>query len=161
MSTNNALLCCLLEAWILKRNKNTINHININISDDIFWNIFLLFPQIRTWHISLEFAWKYQTLFSGKSKANTFIINLSSAEFVQRVAYGYHSFQEDIFFLPKYYHIVTPYYIAQDKRSTQLFFLLLHVCCEYSLEAPPWGASNEYPQHMFSWRNNKIWILSR
>ena len=30
----------------------------------------------------------------------------------------------------------------------------------YSLEAPCRGASNEYPQHMFSWRNKKniIWI---
>ena len=26
----------------------------------------------------------------------------------------------------------------------------------YSLEAPCWGASNEYPQHTFSWRNQKI-----
>ena len=25
----------------------------------------------------------------------------------------------------------------------------------YSLEAPRRGASNEYPQHIFSWRNNK------
>ena len=25
----------------------------------------------------------------------------------------------------------------------------------YSLEAPLRGASNEYPQHMFSWRNKK------
>ena len=35
----------------------------------------------------------------------------------------------------------------------------------YLLEAPLWGASNEYPQHMFSWRNKKIltWypLLSR
>ena len=32
----------------------------------------------------------------------------------------------------------------------------------YSLEAPQRGASNEYPQHMFSWRNKKkyqyFWI---
>ena len=27
------------------------------------------------------------------------------------------------------------------------------------IEAPQWGASNEYPQHMFSWRNKKISIL--
>ena len=26
----------------------------------------------------------------------------------------------------------------------------------YSLEAPRRGTSNEYPQHMFSWRNKKI-----
>ena len=25
--------------------------------------------------------------------------------------------------------------------------------CRYSLEVPRRGASNEYPQHMFSWRN--------
>ena len=41
-------------------------------------------------------------------------------------------------------------------------FLFLHenICCGYSLEAPHRGASNEYPQHMFSWRNKKsiIWI---
>ena len=30
----------------------------------------------------------------------------------------------------------------------------------FSLEAPPWGTSNDYPQHMFSWRNKKkiTWI---
>ena len=32
-----------------------------------------------------------------------------------------------------------------------IFFLFLHenICCGYSLEAPRWGASNEYPQHVF------------
>ena len=34
-------------------------------------------------------------------------------------------------------------------------FLLKNICCGYSLEVPWWGASNEYPQHMFSWRNKK------
>ena len=31
-----------------------------------------------------------------------------------------------------------------------MFFLFLHenLCCEYSLEAPRRGASNEYPQHV-------------
>ena len=29
------------------------------------------------------------------------------------------------------------------------------MCCRYSLEAPHCGASNEYPQHIFSWRNKK------
>ena len=28
-----------------------------------------------------------------------------------------------------------------------------NICCGYSLEAPHGGASNEYPQHMFLWRN--------
>ena len=38
-----------------------------------------------------------------------------------------------------------------------IFFLFLHekICCGYSLEAPRRGASNEYPQHMFSLRNKK------
>ena len=41
-------------------------------------------------------------------------------------------------------------------------FLFLHenICCGYLLEVPQRGASNEYPQHMFSWRNKKniMWI---
>ena len=38
-----------------------------------------------------------------------------------------------------------------------IFFLFLHenICFGYSLEAPLRGASNEYQQHMFSWRNKK------
>ena len=31
----------------------------------------------------------------------------------------------------------------------------MKTCCGYSLEAPYWGASNEYQQHMFLWRNKK------
>ena len=40
------------------------------------------------------------------------------------------------------------------------FFLFLHknICCGYSLEAPRQGASNEYPQHMFSWRNGENYL---
>ena len=36
-------------------------------------------------------------------------------------------------------------------------FLQENICCGYSLEAL--GASNEYPQHMFSRRNDKIHIF--
>ena len=48
--------------------------------------------------------------------------------------------------------------IATDKRGIHvIFFLLLdaQICCWYSLEAPQWGASNEYPQHMFLLRNKR------
>ena len=42
----------------------------------------------------------------------------------------------------------------------------MNICCGYSLEMPHRGISNEYPQHMFLWRNKKniyldvhlIWI---
>ena len=39
-------------------------------------------------------------------------------------------------------------------------FLNKNICCGYSLEAPRRGASNEYPQHMFSSINKKniMWI---
>ena len=33
------------------------------------------------------------------------------------------------------------------------------VCCGYTLEAPRRGASNEFPQHMFLWRNKKNIII--
>ena len=38
------------------------------------------------------------------------------------------------------------------------FCLFLHknVCCEYSLESPQRGDSNEYPQHMFYEELTKI-----
>ena len=46
--------------------------------------------------------------------------------------------------------------IALDKMfffnpKVLIFFLFLqeNICCGYSLEAPRWGASNEYPQHIF------------
>ena len=55
------------------------------------------------------------------------------------------------------------YNIAPDmvlfffNQKVLTFFLFLHenICFRYSLEAPCQGASNEYPQHMFSWRNKK------
>ena len=53
-------------------------------------------------------------------------------------------------------------YIALDKilffsPIVLTFFLLRdkNICCGYSLEAPWWGNSNEYPQHTISWRNKK------
>ena len=52
--------------------------------------------------------------------------------------------------------------IALDKTlffnpKVLIFFLFLrkNICCGYSLEATHRGASNEYPQHMFLWRNKK------
>ena len=62
----------------------------------------------------------------------------------------------------------TPFLIiATDKalffiRKMLISFLFLdeNICCGHSLEAPRRGASNEYPQHMFSSRNknNNMWI---
>ena len=36
-----------------------------------------------------------------------------------------------------------------------VLFLHKYICCGYSLEVPWQGTSNEYPQHMFLWRNKK------
>ena len=36
-----------------------------------------------------------------------------------------------------------------------LIFLHKNIRCGYILEVPQWGASNEYPQHMFSCKNKK------
>ena len=42
-------------------------------------------------------------------------------------------------------------------RKVLIFILFLHKnLLWYSLEVPHRGTSNEYPQHMFSWRNMKI-----
>ena len=49
-------------------------------------------------------------------------------------------------------------FIGLDKRGYQVNVLLIspqnHMLW-YSLEAPHLGTFNEYPQHMFSWRNKK------
>ena len=44
---------------------------------------------------------------------------------------------------------------SSEKMLISFLFLHENICCGYSLEAPQPGASNEYPQHMFSWRNKK------
>ena len=38
-----------------------------------------------------------------------------------------------------------------------MFLLFFHenICCGYSLEVPWRGTPNEYPHHMFTWRNKK------
>ena len=43
-----------------------------------------------------------------------------------------------------------------------IFFLFLHenICCSNSLRLPSKGKSNEYPQHMFSWANINIFLIS-
>ena len=38
-------------------------------------------------------------------------------------------------------------------RKFSFLFLHKNICSGYSLEAPLWGAFDEYPKHMFSWRN--------
>ena len=42
------------------------------------------------------------------------------------------------------------------QKSIFCLFFDKNICCGYSLEVPHQGASNEYPQHMFSSRNKKI-----
>ena len=40
--------------------------------------------------------------------------------------------------------------LFQEKKMIFFLFLQENIRCGYSLEAPRRGASNEYPQHMFS-----------
>ena len=40
-----------------------------------------------------------------------------------------------------------------------LWVLITIACCGYSLELPQRGGSNEYPQHMFLWRNKQNYPL--
>ena len=55
----------------------------------------------------------------------------------------------------------TPSLHAFFHQKFSIFFLLLdeNICCGYSLEGPHRGASNEYPQHMFSSSNKKTIYL--
>ena len=46
-------------------------------------------------------------------------------------------------------------YIFQPKNVDSFLFLHESICCEYSLEAPRRGASNEYPHDTLPWRKKK------
>ena len=58
-------------------------------------------------------------------------------------------------------HTNTEYWHFTQMHTVLLFFLSLYknIYCQYSLEAPHWGASNEYPQYMLSLRNKEIFIF--
>ena len=57
------------------------------------------------------------------------------------------------------------WYVPLDKehfsnKKISIIFLFLHknICCGYSLEAPCWNTSNEYPQHMFLCKNKNFYM---
>ena len=64
--------------------------------------------------------------------------------------------------LPVYLLQIAPDMVLIFNWKVLIFFLFLHenICCGYSLEAPCQGASNEYPQPMFSWKH-MLWVLIR
>ena len=45
--------------------------------------------------------------------------------------------------------------LFSTKKYLYFSYFSTKTCCGYSLEAPRRGASNDYPQHMFSSRNKK------
>ena len=68
-----------------------------------------------------------------------------------------------MFYAPCKYTI-SQFKIKHFFNWTELIFLLIsheNICCGYSLEVPLWGTSNEYPQHIFLWRNKKRYLNTR
>ena len=57
---------------------------------------------------------------------------------------------------PKSTDIFSYFSMKYSLEAPRIFF---YFSMEYSLEAPREGASNEYPRHMFSWRNKKKYYL--
>ena len=51
----------------------------------------------------------------------------------------------DIFVISPWKHML----LVLTRSHSSFFFLQENGCWGYSLEVPQWGASNEYPQHMF------------
>ena len=46
-------------------------------------------------------------------------------------------------------------FIALTRKYWYFSYFAMKICHGYSLKVPQWGTSNEYPQHMFLWRNKK------
>ena len=101
-----------------------------------FFALLLIFPrkQDLTHHANCllrrQFAWSVRSYFLGRLRKT--IISLSSAEPAHSVVSV--NLNSCFFFHPKVYE---------------------NMCRGCSLETPRCGASNEYPQHMFLWRNKK------
>ena len=50
----------------------------------------------------------------------------------------------------------TPEQVYFQLKSIDIFLISpKNIYCEYSLEVPWWDTSNDYPHHMFSWKNKK------
>ena len=45
--------------------------------------------------------------------------------------------------------IISRHFLFSTKTTAMFSFFHEHARCGYSLEAPQWGASNEYPRHVF------------
>ena len=99
-----------------------------------FWQELLLWQYIDS-------IWSLQVRWEVTWKVWKFQLDILN-ETGNYCSYGYiHDSKSDFFF----------------NQKVLIVFLFLHgnICCGYSYEAPHWGASYEYPQHMFSWRNKK------
>ena len=55
-------------------------------------------------------------------------------------------------------YIIIRSFRQEGIKSIPFLFLHENICCGYSLEASRQGASNEYPQCMFSRRNKKFML---
>ena len=49
--------------------------------------------------------------------------------------------------------------LGDSNEYPQHMFLWRNICCGYSLESPRRGDSNEHPQHMFFWRTRENCLL--
>ena len=76
----------------------------------------------------------------------------SSNEYHKKQKWQYVSFACIFISWPTQIALDKAYFFYQNVFFFSYFYM---TCCGYSLEAPHRGASNEYPQHMFSWRNKK------
>ena len=96
-----------------------------------------------------------------------FTPHVSSQLFLQmvRAGFSHHIYHHCYFF--KWSGLVFPTtYIIQlqirvffvSTKKSYFSYFSTKMWCEYPLEVPHRGTSNEYPQHTFSWRNKKIFI---
>ena len=82
-------------------------------------------------------------------KEDFFITLLMRSKPISLLAKKYTVSIENVYIM-LYIALVKTFFFFNPK--VLIFFLCLHknICCGYSLEVPCRGASNEYPQHMFS-----------
>ena len=100
--------------------------------------------------------WTVQTLIRMWHLIWVYIVSLTLSVRISRVIMVCHYHLKTRYVLWSFFNVI----IGSDKRGYQEnIFHYENICCGYSLEAPRWGASNEYHNICFGGEERKISIL--
>ena len=123
----------------------------VDINSHTYWQTVQI--QIR---IQLIWIYTVKQDISGFSRTR---VNLKLSAKSECLASGRLLVQSQLYYVTSDIALVKAFFFFQSKSIDIFLISPRKQYCGYSLEAPRRGASNEYPQHMFSWRKKNIYRI--